>query len=352
METGGATTGFDYLRLGLSLAVLFWHSISAAYGGAAETPIWTGPLRSLPAAILPMFFALSGFLVAGSLLRTRLYQFLGLRFLRIFPALGVEITLSALLLGPILTTLPLAAYFSAPEFRAYFLNAIGWIHYTLPGVIDETGAPRIINGQLWTIPFELECYITLAVLALVGLTQRPKLFAAAIVALAVVLTVLSYTTWPVDPTTRVPGRMLVLCFLAGVALHLLRAVVPCTNGMGLVAIVLTVVGLTYVPQTYAAALPIAYLTVWLGLMRPRAIPFGDLSYGIFLFHFPILQTVAHFWPGEREWWIMAAVALPLTTAFAACSWFLIERPLLNRKKAFIAGLDRIAEGATAALRRR
>ena len=59
-----------------------------------------------------MFFCLSGFLVAGSLERCRTpISFAGLRIFRIFPALVVEVLLSALILGPLLTHYSLKMYF-------------------------------------------------------------------------------------------------------------------------------------------------------------------------------------------------------------------------------------------------
>ena len=80
----GFTAGFDYLRIGLALAVLVWHSDILSTGSAALYHArWSGPFRFLLAVILPMFFALSGFLVAGSLARTRLHQFVALRALRL-----------------------------------------------------------------------------------------------------------------------------------------------------------------------------------------------------------------------------------------------------------------------------
>ncbi len=78
-------SGFDYLRLGLAVSIVCMHSVQTSYGLAAETALWTSPLRGLLRLILPMFFALSGFLVAGSLQRTTtLLQFLGLRAIRIY----------------------------------------------------------------------------------------------------------------------------------------------------------------------------------------------------------------------------------------------------------------------------
>lgn len=83
-ETGGRTTGFDYLRIGLAVGVVAWHTIPLSYGPEAAKAVMTGPWRAVVAIILPAFFALSGFLVAGSLERNRsLFRFGSLRALRI-----------------------------------------------------------------------------------------------------------------------------------------------------------------------------------------------------------------------------------------------------------------------------
>src|SRR5258707_701549 len=113
VRTNNQPTGFDYLRLILATAVIASHTVPTAYGKVVETHFLSGPIRPVVALILLMFFALSGFLVAGSLDRSRtIALFLGLRVIRIFPALGVEVILSALILGPIVTILPLPAYLS------------------------------------------------------------------------------------------------------------------------------------------------------------------------------------------------------------------------------------------------
>ena len=152
---GPATAGFDYLRIGLATAVLTWHSIILSTGSAPlDQALWSGPFRFLPAAILPMFFAVSGFLVSASLERSRLHQFLALRVLRIVPALAVVVVLSALILGPVFTTLPLRRYFTTPEFGGFFLNIVAVAYVTLPGVFEHNPDPRFIASQLWTIPFE------------------------------------------------------------------------------------------------------------------------------------------------------------------------------------------------------
>lgn len=340
-SAGGVMTGFDYLRIGLSIAVLVWHSIGLSVSSVEhDIAMWSGPFRFLQAAIIPLFFALSGFLVAGSLGRTRLHQFITLRVVRLLPALAAEITLSALILGLAFTELPKLQYLTSRQFCTYFLNIIGDVHYALPGVFLDNPAGGTVNGQLWTIPFELECYLALIVLSVLTLVRRRLLFTISVAVLSVALTAWVFSGHPVDPFNHVPGRMLVLCFLAAVSLYLYRDVVPYSGLLGVVSAI-AAAGLLQRPDTsYLAVFPIAYLTVWLGLTRPPAIPFGDLSYGVYLFHFPIQQTILHLLPSIRSWWLLALVSLPLTAVCAWLSWTLIERPTLSRKKLILAAADR------------
>ncbi len=230
MRSGGpATTGFDYLRIGLATAVLAWHSIILSTGSTPlDRALWSGPFRFLPAAILPMFFALSGFLVSASLERTRLHQFLTLRVLRIVPALAVVVVLSALILGPAFTTLPLRQYFTSPEFGGFFLNIVALVHVTLPGVFEHNPDPRLIASQLWTIPFEFECYFALAILSLLNLLRDRRALAQIIVLSALGATVCALLISPVSPFDHVPGRVLVLCFLAAVSLYHYRDTILCS----------------------------------------------------------------------------------------------------------------------------
>jgi len=172
-DTGGFTSGFDYMRVVLAVLVLLGHSFLVSGDNQARSVVFPGVIDSIRGpGILAVFFTLSGFLVAASLIRTpSLKTFLGLRALRIAPALCVEIVLSALMLGPLLTVLPLSSYFTSAEFFKYFLNTIGWIHYNLPGVFLDHPVARTVNGSLWTVPYEAECYIALTFLAATGLKK-------------------------------------------------------------------------------------------------------------------------------------------------------------------------------------
>ena len=333
----GRTTGFNYLRLILAVSVLCSHSVDVSYGINFANEFENGPIRPLIALLLPMFFALSGFLVAGSLERSRsLISFMGLRVIRLVPALGFETTLAALLLGPTLTALPLADYFSNSLVARYFLNIIGDIQYLLPGVFERNPWAHTVNAQLWTLPYEMTCYIALAGLALFNIHRHRKLFALVVVIITLLLNAkyvanAALAGW--NPIPVVPGSALVLAFLYGFTLYLYRDMIPHSRQFGIVAAVLAPALLIHPATDYLVPLPAAYLTVWLGLMRPHPFlltRYGDYSYGIFLFGFPVQQATTQLMgPEFRTWYWNIATALPLTILFAIISWHGVEKPSLS-----------------------
>jgi peptidoglycan/LPS O-acetylase OafA/YrhL len=343
-DTGGYTSGFDYLRLILSILVLFGHSfvVSGDYVDDKLMPWGINTLRDY--AILPIFFSLSGFLVAASLVRTKsLLMFLTLRGLRIVPALFVEITLSALVLGPLLTTVNLREYFTGIEFFQYFLNVIGYIHYRLPGVFLNHPS-TMVNGSLWTVPYEAECYIALAIFALIGLVKRLDVFLIGFLALTIALCVWTFGHGDPDLTRiTASGRQLVLFFLGGVLLYMLRERVPWSGWLALSAAIISAPLIISHIFIYLVPLPVAYLTAYIGLLQPKKLPIvftGDYSYGIYLYAFPIQQAVYQLVPSSTSWYINFLLALAAVSVFAAFSWHCIERPALKLKRFILTKAER------------
>lgn len=281
--------------------------------------------------IVPMFFSLSGFLVASSLERCKsLISFLGLRCFRILPALSVEVVLSALLLGPLLTTLPLHDYFASPALHRYFLNVIGEIHYYLPGVFEQNPFTQV-NGQLWTVPYELICYIVLAGLTVIGAYKNARWFAYTII-LCYILQIFNTIYRPHPGVGNATGSTAVMSFLSGILIYRYRDKITHSLTAFLLLGALSVALLSIPNGMRFAPLPIAYLTVYLGLMTPPRNAFilsGDYSYGIYLYGFPIQQAYAAIDPVFRVWYWNLAVTVPTVLAFAALSWWVIEKPVMK-----------------------
>ena len=185
----GIGPGFDFLRIGLAISIVLTHAaLLTERTWLRDTPLWF-----VEYALVPMFFALSGFLVAGSAMRLSLKNFLINRGLRIIPALAVDVVVCALIIGPLMTTVPLAQYFTDKDFFKYFLNITGWIHYDLPGVFKDHFNTRV-NGALWTVPYEIFCYMIMSVLIFSRWITRPWFVVVLTIGFFVFGVVIQYTT--------------------------------------------------------------------------------------------------------------------------------------------------------------
>jgi peptidoglycan/LPS O-acetylase OafA/YrhL len=295
-------------------------------------------LRPVFAIVLTLFFALSGFLVAGSLVRCKtLISFLGLRVFRIVPALAVEVLLSALILGPIFTTKPLSEYFSSRSFFTYFLNIAGDVHFNLPGVFTDNPHPSIVNGQLWTVPWELRCYMLLAAIAFFGVFRNLFMLVSSIAIICVVALVHDLI-YPPDVWVSVHGIILVEAFIVGVAFFRLKNKIRLSAALFTLSLIATVALLSLPYGDYFVACPAAYVTFYLGLLNPsrnKLLLSGDYSYGIYLYGFPIQQAVVAAAP-SLSLAIHTIVAFPLAVAFATGSWWLIEKRVLSLRRWLLA----------------
>jgi peptidoglycan/LPS O-acetylase OafA/YrhL len=348
----GLGPGFDLLRIGLAVSVLWYHSfvITGIMEQLSNSVLWFYVY-----SVMPMFFALSGFLIAGSAERLSLKNFLINRGLRIVPALAVEIAISALLIGPLFTTMAMADYFANPEFWHYFTNIFGWIQYTLPGVFLDHHSAGVINQSLWTVPFEVGCYILISLVILFRLSGKPWLILAVAISM-LVLPVLFQLAGLVNERGKTPyallnyalftrGSLLFPSFLLGAYFYYIRAKLPFSRMLALlclgIASVIAIVGSHEWKSFYAlnlVSVPLqVYLTAYIGCCTVPKIPFyskGDYSYGIYLYGYPLQQVIFALLPSLPHWSLHFALSLALSTAAAVFSWHTIEKPILKMRKNF------------------
>lgn len=333
----GAGPGFDALRIGLAVCILLFHAIQNSY---AKRYVEYIPTVFYPVilALLPMFFCLSGFLVTGSAVRTRSVPlFLTYRGLRIFPALAVEVALCALVLGPLLTIVPIKEYFHDRQFFEYFGNIISMVRYTLPGLFTDNPVANIVNISLWTLRPEFYCYVVMAGLMFTSIVYRPALYTWLFLASTAALAMLNLVTGFGNATSSYPWHVIIYYFFVGIAFFHWKDRLPLHVGLFAAASIAAYILIPLDGTTYIAAFPLTYCVVYLGMLKIPRIPLlqnGDYSYGIYLFHFPIQQTLVHLFPGIREWWLLFPTAAILTMLFAAASWHWIEKPSLKLKKRF------------------
>ncbi len=357
----GIGPGFDFLRLTLAVSIVAWHTDALISGDGTLDHYW---LVWFPGyAILTMFFALSGFLIAGSAERLSLGNFLINRALRIIPALTVEVAFSAFCLGPAFSTLPWRDYISDALTWHYLTNVVGLINYRLPQVFLQHPTP-FINLSLWTVPYEYACYAIMSVLVVLGFLRRPMVLAAgaaAIVALGLAATSFDIPAHGSDLLGKVVDHVFVgdrsrlfVGFLLGVLLFVMRDKVPYSHGLACVSVVicltLAFIGpadrIGYPVINMIAAPALVYLTGYVGVSNIPALPLyqrGDYSYGIYLYGFPIQQIIFDLIPLQNPL-LQFLLAVPAISVFAALSWHGVEKPILRMRRHFsFTGRMRLAE---------
>jgi peptidoglycan/LPS O-acetylase OafA/YrhL len=355
-ENDGIGPGYDTLRLCLAFAVIFRHCFPITYGNseaASSGPLWTATM-----AIVPIFFALSGFLVTGSALRLTLGKFVFSRVLRIVPALVVDTLVTILLIGALFTTLPIQQFASDSTTHAYLWNIAGFIHYFLPGVFESNPLPGVVNGALWTIAPELGCYIFISGLIYFGWVRNWKI--VLFIAVASIVAIIGANTFPgylpdfLQKLAAHPGAVLIPNFLIGATMFLKRHAIPysrilfaaCIGIIVLSGFLLPESTFSVMPAWSALTIPIyAYVTVFLGATKLPHIPFfnrGDYSYGIYLYGFPIQQAIVAA-TAVRNPFLLFALTIPPVVMLAVFSWHLVEKPTLKFRKAFSMAAKREAK---------
>lgn len=333
-RVGNRPTGFDYLRLTLALSIIVWHSVTICYGPSAEAYFWTGPPRPLVALLLPSFFGLSGFLVAGSLERNNIPEFLTLRVTRIFPALAVEVLISAIIIGPLLTSVAWREYFSSYQFFSYFLNLLGDIHYFLPGLFASNPTQKYVNAQLWTVPVELYCYLILTASSIFGVLKiQSGLFVGAL-CIVVILTLGPQFGLTPLPSLVPDAIFLTVSFLFGVSLYVMRCRIAYSRLLFSISLCMYIVLCMNRNFIYLSALPLTYVIIFVGLQNPPKISLlrgADYSYGVYLYGYPLQQSVSYLFPSHRVWYVNALSGVALALVLAFLSWTFVESKVIRHR---------------------
>jgi peptidoglycan/LPS O-acetylase OafA/YrhL len=332
--TNSRANNFDVLRLAAAFLVLVHHSFPL---GGHDAPLEPHNLGTLGVEV---FFVISGFLVTRSWCgQPHLGAFLRKRARRILPGLVGAVTVTALVIGPAFTSESPIAFLASPAPWGYIAaNASLLLHeYVLPSVF--TGNPmEAANGSLWTLPVEARAYLLLGLLGFACLVRR-----GVIVPLAVTLLGANIM---IDFS---PAGRLTSLFFASSALYLLRDSVILRADVAAALFAAFVAAYTTRFTTAVDMLALPYLVVFAAYRTPARLrrltgATGDVSYGVYLYGFPIQQAiVATLGPVASP--LVLLISAPLTWLAGLASWQLVESRFLVRRRT--AGLEPAASPSAA-----
>ncbi len=332
----GRDNNLNLIRMLAATAVLVSHAWPMTFGPGVLEPMERLAGHSLGRLSVYVFFAISGFLIAASFTRSSSQgRFVLARVLRLMPGLFVSLVLVGLVLGPLVTRLPVADYLSQPGPWTSILRNLTLVfpQYTLPGVFADNPYPSV-QGSIWTLVHEVICYGLVFVAGLFGALRPgwPMLVLLGLYGAGWAMTGL--TDLPVHPKIMLL-QTLSLPYVAGMAAWVWRDRIP-LSFWGIVVLALAWLAVRQTAVAYPALIGLLfYATFWLAYVPQGWLRgynrLGDFSYGMYIYAFPIQGLVVWLF-GPTTPAAHIALAFPLTLLLAILSWHLVEQPALGMMK--------------------
>ena len=334
----GRNNNFGLMRFVAASLVVFSHSFPLT-GHIDAEPLsrLTGMILDFGTAAVITFFVMSGLLVTRSAsLSPTLLRYVRARLLRIWPALILTALFTALVLGPIATMLPLRQYFLEPDTWLYVaLVSLLDVGRFLPGTFLTNPLPRFPNGSLWTIQVEAWLYLVVGCLMVVRVTRHPMALN-----LFLLIALVAYILFPDQLLVWIPRNdtfmmpRLVGCFMLGAAIYANARFVPLSFLACFLLIAVTIAcahtwvwgPLFYLTFGYCVVCLALHPRLYLARWNDRV----DYSYGIYVFAFPIQQTVVSL-TGPIHPLAFFALCYPIIFVVAAVCWHFVEARALALK---------------------
>lgn len=340
---GTHPNNFDFVRLVAASLVIWGH----AYPLLDEPGLPALMGSSIHTFAVKVFFVVSGYLIVASWVREPdPLRYTMKRGLRIIPALFVVVILSAFVLGPLVSNLSLAEYFGSPVLLGYLRNILLNIRYSLPGVFEDNIYPHAVNGSLWTLPVEATMYLFVLLLGMATFWFSIRMFYAGWILLTVIFLTTAVVRILFVPDlfqNQIVWGMLVTAFLdvapyfmVGGCLFLFAGIIPHSFAVAVILILASYM-LTGVFAVFGVLniLILSYAIVVFGTSSTpylrQAGRFGDLSYGVYLYGFPVAQTLSWAFGRDMSFHAHIALSLVISMLFAFASWHLVEKRALRLK---------------------
>lgn len=328
--------GFTFIRLLAATLVLVTHAyvvLGIEGGDLLERNGYIG----LSKLGVDSFFVVSGYLVALSLQRNEsILRFILSRCIRIFPGLAVAVFVTVFLVGPLITAD--SNYMGHPQMWGYLGNMLPfYLQPYLPGVF--VGQPvAVVNGSLWTLPLELLCYMSLAVLAWAGVVRARFI----VLLVASMLYLHLHDTFMRDAhflgVSQLFLNELGCLFFSGVLLALLKDKLPLHWGVTLAAVIFIIMAFLlgrgdwhYPAFVYLLLWPYSLISAGLLLRRFHFLNRFDVSYGVYIYGFVVQQCMVFLLPGLTDPVLFMLLSIVVSFCVGLLSWTLVERPFLRLK---------------------
>lgn len=326
---GARNNNFTLIRLILASTVLFAHSFALTGSGRDPISALIFPHAAIQELAVNGFFIVSGFLVTASLVKRGPLDYAWRRVARLFPAYWVCLIIFVLFVGPFITSLSTPDYFDHPIvlsqlYRGFYI--FNGTQGALPGVFMDHRYPEMFNGSLWTLTAEVRCYVFLIGLGLIAAFFGRQSWSPLLVGV-VVIGYFSYDNLPLFAGHQNWAR-LGFSFALGAIAWVNRERLPLHPILALASAVAPFAFADAAWFELVLGISMTYLILYVAfaIYHVDLDRFGDISYGVYIYAWPVQQLVM--WPGQAGL-TNAILSALVVTPIAIASWFLIEKPALS-----------------------
>lgn len=326
----------NLIRLILASMVIVGHS-PILNGGSNY---WVDPITyffpfaaSGPWAV-NLFFFISGLVVTNSLINNRKpLQFIVARLFRIMPAFAFVVIFSAFIIGPIVSSFTYNQYFDSSTTYTYITeNLLFHVYYNLPGVFANNFYKNAVNGSLWTLAYEMSCYVILLGVFLI-IRNKGKLFFNIILGIILLEGFSPYKfifNWlGTNPEINLLPAAFALGSLLAVNAEDIKIDQFSVLGVMLIYFFFRSSGYANFFFNIASSITILFVAAnkYFNMYRPKY----DVSFGVYLWGFVVQQTLFHYTGKIYVGW-HCILSLIISFALAYLTHFFIEKPGINLGK--------------------
>jgi peptidoglycan/LPS O-acetylase OafA/YrhL len=337
------SNNIDLFRVIAACMVIYGHAYAISpQAGKSDFISHLIPSDYSGSIAVKIFFFLSGLVVTNSLMNNGdLVRFAISRLFRIWPALILSSLVTAFVIGPLFTSLSATDYLSRPEVYSYTWNiATMTPQFTLPGLFSTNPYPNVVNGSLWTIPYEVFAYVLLFSLYATGLLKAKTLTFLLFGLILVEPFLTSRVLFPwVIPNPEVD--LLSPCFAFGAMMALNREAIEIkiSHCVGFATLYYIFHGTMYAPYfAYACIfLTLLYISSHKAILRLK--PKVDISYGVYLWGFPVQQIIASYFKDHGILFNQLA-SLVVALILGYLSWHLCEKHFIRYGSALASFIKR------------
>ncbi|VDZ84305.1 acyltransferase [Kluyvera intermedia] len=328
----------DLIRIIAALMVIFGHSFALTLNPNAQEPFsyffnftYSGSIA------VKIFFFISGLLVTNSMMRSNdILTFVSARFFRIYPAFAATIIITGLVIGPVVYSGTLEQYYDSGSYVNYIVNSLHFnTQYFIDGVFTGNKDGGSINGSLWTIAIEVSAYLlVLSAYIFTGFKNKIILNTLCILTIVIPLTSIDGLNFIAERTSE--AFLLPSCFALGSLYAINKNNIHADLKIPIAFFIIYKVSYSPLMSYFAFYAGVCTLALWLSTTRiAKMITIRkDISYGIYLWGFPIQQSLSYFYGLSTIQLIIFSSILSIIAGYV--SFVFIESPAIALSKKIIS----------------